>query len=442
MKKTFAFLLALVMSLSLLASCSSGGSSGDGSGAGSDSAEATGTDKLVIWSYMNEGEPIATWQQSVVDAYCEEYPDVEVEVVFCGREILTQYQTKLNDKDAEDFPDLVSQMSGTMMTLAKDGLFQPLDEAFATPAYDQDMNWGDTFIPKLMESMEVDGKNYFVPEGMYTHGFFYDAALFEELGIKVPETWDELMQACETLKANGIAPITLDGTLDVYNEWWWIRFAERLVGMEKLDAAARGELPFADEPGFLKAAEYVATFHEKGYFQDGAEGSVFPAAQALFTQGKAGMLFCGAWIPTEMASQTPPEMEMKMFALPELPDSVSARHEEIWGNCFAITRDAKNTENAINFLKIYSSMGVQQAKSDLKNPSPLIGGPAVPELDSIETIVSEATSTSTTYGGLSDYGDWFKNILGPLSTKLINGDLSPQDFITQLDTGTAEFYSK
>lgn len=444
MKKVLALVLCFLLATTVFAACGTPASPATDttqSGIG-DAAEKTATDKLVIWSYMNEGEPVAIWQQSVVDKYAEMYPDVDVEIVFCGREILTQFQTKLNDKGATDFPDIVSQMSGTMIPLAEEGLFVSLDEAFATPALDQDMNWGDTFIPKLLESMQVDGANYFVPEGMYTHGFFYDEVMFEELGIKVPETWDELMDACEKLKAAGIAPVTLDGTTDVYNEWWFIRFATRLVGPEKIDQAARGEISFKEDPAFLKAAEYVATFSEKGYFQSGYEGSVFPAAQALFTQGKAGMLLCGAWIPTEMASQTPDTMKMRMFTLPELPDSVSPWHEEIWGNVFAVTKDAHNKENAINFLKVFSSMGVQNDKSAIKNPSPLIGGPAVTELSAIEEIVTRATSTSTTYSGLALYGDWFKNILGPLSTKLITGVMTPQEFINELDQQTGAYYAK
>ena len=202
-----------------------------------------------------------------------------------------------------------------------------------------------------MESMKINGVSYFIPESMYTHGFFYDAAMFRELGLEVPNTWDDLMDVCETLKENGIAPVTLDGTTDLYNEWWFIRFAERLTTMEKIHAAAKGDAAFADEPAFLKAAQYVATFSENGYFQDGAAGSVFPAAQALFTQGKAGLLFCGAWIPTEMASQTPPEMEMKMFALPELPDSVSPWHEEIWSNAAGITVDHKGAVETIDLTE-------------------------------------------------------------------------------------------
>ena len=73
----------------------------------------------------------------------------------------------------------------------REGLFEPLDEALTTPAYDQDKTWGETFIPNLMESMKINGVSYFIPESMYTHGFFYDAAMFRELGLEVPNTWDD-----------------------------------------------------------------------------------------------------------------------------------------------------------------------------------------------------------------------------------------------------------
>ena len=138
MKKVLTLVLCFLLATTVFAACGTPASPATDttqSGIG-DAAEKTATDKLVIWSYMNEGEPVAIWQQSVVDKYAEMYPDVDVEIVFCGREILTQFQTKLNDKGAADFPDIVSQMSGTMIPLAEEGLFVSLDEAFATPALD------------------------------------------------------------------------------------------------------------------------------------------------------------------------------------------------------------------------------------------------------------------------------------------------------------------
>ena len=56
-----------------------------------------------------------------------------VEIVFCGREIASQFQTKLNDKEADDFPDIIIQNTGVLAPLAQEGLFEPLDEALTTP---------------------------------------------------------------------------------------------------------------------------------------------------------------------------------------------------------------------------------------------------------------------------------------------------------------------
>lgn len=447
MKKSLAIVLAMIMMMSLLVGCGGSSSAAD-SGSSSEDAAPTNeyglpdTDKLVIWTFVNEGENLYNWQAANVEKYQEMYPDVEVEFVACGREVLTTFQSKLSDKDAEDFPDIIYQKDGTLAPLAADGLLYSLDDAMNTKAFDQDMAWKDTFVGNFYNGMKINGVNYFVPLCMYVHGFFYDANMFKDLGIEVPTTWDEFLAVCETLKANGIAPLALDGLVDDYNDWWYIRFAERLAGVEALDQAAAGEITFASNPAFLQSAKYIEDLVNKGYFQEGAAGSVFPAAQALWVQGKAGMLFCGAWIPTEMHDLRPDNMDMKMFGMPVLPDSVSDKHEEIWGNCAAITADAHNKANAINYLKLESSMGTQASKAATGETSPLIGAPSIPELDAMETMLTEATSVSTIYGGTAMYSEWYTSVFGPTCTKLITGVLSADAFIAELDAATATFYAK
>ena len=436
MKKTITVMLAFVIVAALFTGCQKKDSGGGESSGG-------GTKKLVIWSYMNEGEPIGGWHQQVTDKFEQMYPGVDVELVLCGREILTQFSTKLQDRNAADFPDMVSQGTGAMSPLAKDGLFMPLDDYLRNEKnFDGTKVWGDTLIKNLMDTIKVNGVNYFIPEGLYAHGIFYDENMFAKYNLSVPKTWEDLLKICDTLKANGIYPFTLDGTTDVYNSWWFCRFGGRLAGTEKMNQAARGEISWKSDPGFLQAARYVATFSQRGYFQDGYAGSVFPAAQALLTQGVAGMLMCGAWIPTEMRSQTPPTMKMQMFTLPELQNSTSPRHEEVWSNCFAITKDGKNTQNAINWLKIYTSEDFQQKKIEIKNPSVLVNGPVVPELREIANIVGNATSTSDAYCGFQQYGAWFTGVMYPLATQLITGRMSPEQFIDRLDTDTKGYYSK
>lgn len=454
-KKVVALILALSMMLVLFVGCGQQAAEGNTTGtavsadstAASQPAESTASGakpsgKLIIWSYMNDGELLQGWQQSVTDKYKELYPDVQVEMVFLGRDILTVLQTKLQDPNAADFPDIISHGDAPLTPLAKDGLLYNLNEELKTKAYDSDKPWGETFIKNVIDIEKINGNTYFIPEGIYTQGIFYDKAMFKKYGLEVPKTWDDLINVSETFKKNGIAPFTLDGTLDIYNLWWYTRFAERLAGAEELAKAAAGDASFKDNTAFLEAAKYVAEFSKRGYFQEGFEGSTFPAAQALFTQGAAAMLFCGGWIPTEMASQTPPTMEMSMFPLPELPNSKDARAEEMWGNAFAIMDSSKNKEAAVAWLKLFSSFEMAPAKTELKNPSPLLGAPPVKELDQMENILSNATSIVHNYNGLSAKGDWTNKIYGPLSTKLITGKISPEEFIDSLEKETKAYYKK
>ena len=73
MKKRIALFLAIAMIVTLLSGCGGGTSStpssapASGEGSGS-SAQPVGTDKLVIWSYMNEAEPISTCEPSLENA--------------------------------------------------------------------------------------------------------------------------------------------------------------------------------------------------------------------------------------------------------------------------------------------------------------------------------------------------------------------------------------
>ncbi len=59
-------------------------------------------------------------------------------------------------------------------SLAQEGLFEPLDEALTNTGFTTKTKHG------LMESMKINGVELFHSESMYTHGFFYDAAMFRE----------------------------------------------------------------------------------------------------------------------------------------------------------------------------------------------------------------------------------------------------------------------
>ena len=59
----------------------------------------------------------------------------------------------------------------------------------------------DDFNPSAAAGATVDGGLYAIPTDTGPLVMYYNAKLFDELGIAVPTTWDEYRAAAETLKA-------------------------------------------------------------------------------------------------------------------------------------------------------------------------------------------------------------------------------------------------
>ena len=61
-------------------------------------------------------------------------------------------------------------------------------------------------IDKALEFVPLDGA-YAVPYAANAAGVLYNREMFEEHGWEIPETWDQFMDLCEEIKAEGILPL-------------------------------------------------------------------------------------------------------------------------------------------------------------------------------------------------------------------------------------------
>ena len=69
----------------------------------------------------------------------------------------------------------------------------------------QDINQGYLDIAEALELVPTDG-TYIIPYVANAAGVLYNRDMFAEHGWQIPETWSELMQLCEDIKAEGILP--------------------------------------------------------------------------------------------------------------------------------------------------------------------------------------------------------------------------------------------
>ena len=131
--------------------------------------------------------------------------------------------TEMRDKliasfqSSEPTYDLIVVDNPWMDDFVDAGFLQPLDDRITTTT---DYAAEDFFQP-LVDITEVDGVRYGVPFYNYALGYLYRTDLYEEAGLSVPSTLDELVansQALTTSERTGIAMQPQRG-YKIFEEW-------------------------------------------------------------------------------------------------------------------------------------------------------------------------------------------------------------------------------
>ena len=248
-------------------------------------------------------------------------------------ELLQWMTTQISSETA---PDIIFANGNTY---ADKGWYVNLEEVINTPNpyIEGNESWSDTFPNYVLESNvlnDINGNLICVPFTVYSGPatvYYYNTELFDELGLEVPSSWEELLAV--TKKANdagyiGMAPWI--GNKTVNAGVWDFQFSLTPVYtvplMDKIDGNGDGIL---DNQESLKAAyegEFLLSDNQHGqdlfrqvkrkysqYLPEGYENIDF---DPLWNEGKVVMYEDGIWrYPAELAN-TNRSFEFDMFPPP------------------------------------------------------------------------------------------------------------------------------
>lgn len=399
---------------------------------------------LVYWVMWNEGEPEQMVIAETVAAFEEAYPNVNVKLTWAGREVLTKSRSALL---AGTQLDLVDQAADELnAALMKTDLVMPLDDLLTEQAYGEDVAFQDVFVPGVLEPYKKDGKVVFIPYMVVTSAFWYDENYFTENNLEVPETWDELMQMCETLKGQGKACIAQDGTVDFYNAYYFYWLAERILGPGAWYATVSDPTGNAwDDPGWLEVARKVQEPVEKGYFMDGWEGNVWPAGQVAWSQGEAAIILVGSWVPNETKQTARPDFKYRGFLFPNVEGGKGKTTEmESFLIGWVIPKDAKNAAAAREFIKFSMQKQFRERSVDEgKNMAARADVPMPDVLPDLKGWFESSTLLFKPYDGVqADHPSWWTTIFLPEQDKLIKLQITPEQFIQTMKEQSAGYWAK
>ncbi|MFB9273769.1 ABC transporter substrate-binding protein [Cohnella cellulosilytica] len=225
--------------------------------------------------------------------------------------------------------------------------------------------WMDKFPQDLIDLVSSEGKIYSVPVNIHRGNVvFFNRKIFDDNGLKAPNTFDEFFQAADALKAKGITPLALGDK----EPWTATMVLENVLlgvlGPDDYKKLWTGELSFDDAKVeqslelFKKMLTYVNDDHAARNWQDAAQ---------LVANGEAAMNIMGDWAKGYFTTDLKLEAN-KDFGWAATPDTNGLFM--VITDTFAIPRGAKNEANAIEWLKVLGSVEGQDVFNPLKGSIP------------------------------------------------------------------------
>lgn len=360
MKKVIALLLALAMMLSMVA-CASNGETVETT----PPEESSDTDTSVVEETAGkpeepaETEPdpvtirVSTYRfedeaiyGEMVKMFQEKYPWVTVEMEFNADQ--SSYDQNLAadimDGKAADVFDM--HTNEIFMSYAREGVLLPMD----------DMDFLTSYQDGAKAISSVDGSNYGFINSYNMISVLYNKAIFEEVGVSEPATFDEFVSICKTLRDAGYGGVAYPGGAVSYV---WLINALLTISLgsdgykdliEGMDSGKYTDI--TGIPGVAEALQTAQAYRDNNILYDASEATALDQCMSLFAQGMAPMMINGTWVFGTKESDFP-DIDAGVFALPTLLNS--GEHYGEGGQVTVINAASANIEAAKLWVEFIAS---------------------------------------------------------------------------------------
>lgn len=306
---------------------------------------------LVFNWWTGPGEKEAA--DAMYKAYSDAYPDVTIVQNPVpgggGVNLRTVLQARIT---AGLPPDTFQTLGGAeLKNYVDSGVLQPLDDLWA------ELDYANVIPGPLAKAVTIDGHPYVVPLNMHIQNIlYYDKKLFDELGITAPTTFDELIAACETIKA---AKPDLACISQGSKEKWEDAFMFDSLyleegGAENYVKLYKGEMDVANDPAYKASLEKLAQL--KPYMNEDHSSLTWDQAVGYLGQHKSAMTLMGTWaIGALKSGGMVPGEDFGAVTFPQKPDQILLFHPDTYG----LTVGAPNPEATMDWLKVVASPELQ-----------------------------------------------------------------------------------
>lgn len=293
---------------------------------------------------------------------------------------------------ADDVPDVFFAWGA--------GFVKPFVQAGKVAALDSYMNDGTANKMKggANTNFMFNGSTYGLTFTQWVAALFCNKALFDKYDVKLPDTYEELLEAVKVFNENDVIPITV-GEKDKWTGMFWQNsFAVRTAGADTSNAALAGEASF-NTSEFVQSAALLEELVAAGGFVDGALGIDTNEGAALYLEGQAAMYYMGNWFAGDIAGHDSDILENTVAKrFPTISGGKGDKTQFLGGSIdgLCVSEASENKEAAavvVKYLMEQVARNLAAAGEGLPtwNTDDVVSEKSNPVVDQIKALISDST---------------------------------------------------
>jgi raffinose/stachyose/melibiose transport system substrate-binding protein len=350
MKRMATGVMAGVMILSL-AACGSNNSNTNNAAAtepATNSGGSSGSKVTIELAISKSSQDSAFVQQDLLDEF-EKKTNIKVNLqLLPAEQTATVLQTKLA---VDEVPDIIQyNLASATTDLNLERNFEILDNE----------PWVSRLLNKDVLSAYGHVYSFHVSQDTGMQGVVYNKDIFKDLGLSIPNNFEEFLAVCEKIKASGVTPVFMPFKDNwAANIWPAAAFADYAAKNDPtlFDDINANKKKWSDIPEFATFLQQQYEVYEKGYTNADILSDSYDMAVGKFLNKEVAMMFMGDWL-IENVSEKDPNMHLGLFAIPS-SEGASLGASPLGGQLF-IPKKAKHMAEAKKFLDYIASKEVAQ----------------------------------------------------------------------------------
>ena len=330
-KKRIAFLLitsVLAMLLPL---------SGCGNGKPAQSDKAINL-RFSFWE-PSTGKEMENALRKIADSYEAEHQDVHIELV---PNAVSGYQDWIKTQlSVDDLPEIEMNYAPTLISQYNSGAIENIADALNSPnPYNNNIAWKEGFAGNTLDAAHEYrvAPEYNIPLFGTGIAMFYNKAIYKELGLEIPKTWNEFLDNCRKIEEAGKIPNAFMAQKKDAVRWLEYEVMggcciEKWLADDKLNyngdsnfakyevirAIDSGDYRIAENKEYQKDfEEYLNHIKEYVKYTPNASGLDEASAKTLFLSGQAAHLNTGSWDIVGLLNNDEVKFEVGVFPFPRM----------------------------------------------------------------------------------------------------------------------------